>query len=388
MVWEKAVRTGVMRVSATAALLGMAAMDVSAQTSAACSAAFHAALEPTRAKAAPVLAGLMQTLRRPDADLTGRWLFANAVFAKPSARGRGERVCAETRRVNGRDVCRRFENRAQKRPADITTKAQPPAEDLRLMRAVNDLVELKGAVPEVGPNGRQVAIIARAANEVRNYLTQPEHPFLCSGVPDVMGFYAAQVAPMKKRHDDVQALVPQLRDAALARTREIVVAELATWERTIAASARRAGTTLADLTKAIAEGKTTDLPTVDPTALPPRPPEPATLDAFKLLSRTALMREALRPLLPATLAAAAIEPVEPIAVLTKARAALLDPDVRRDPVDPVVADTAIAALRLIEALVYAERYAARHAIAEQAFGGTFSAIRAAHAQHCTCRDTN
>jgi hypothetical protein len=345
-------------------------------------------LDPVRRTIAPELAILLQTLRRPDSDLPGRWLLAHALFAKAERGARRERVCVATRRVEGREVCSRFETREVRRASDVTTRTPPSADDLRLMRAVNDVVELKGVMPEVGPNGRQVAIVARAANEVRSYITQPEHPFLCSGVPDVVGFYAAQVAPLKKRHDDVQALAMQLREAAVARTRAIAVAEASAWERAAGEAARRAGATLAEITKAIAEGRTDGLPAVDAAALPLPPPEPASLEDFKRLPRIALIREALRPLLPASVAAATIEAAEPVAILTKARDALVDPAIKREPADPVVADTAIAALRLIEASLYADRYAARHALAETAFGGTFSAIRAAHAQHCTCRDTN
>jgi hypothetical protein len=268
----------------------------------------------------------------------------------------------------------------------VRTKSAPAPEDLRLLRSVNDLVEGKGSLPDLGPNGRHVGTIQRLTGEMRGYLGQGSHPALCTGVPDMLDFYKAQWSPLDRRADDLAGLARQIRSASHARTRDIAVAELRTFERTLGDLARQSGSALARFTKAVADGQTESLPAIAPLSFPNRPAEPAAITDIGLLGLPSLIREAARPLLPADALGAALIGPTPMAILTQVRARFLDPETKREPVADEVADTAIAALRLIEASVYADKLSARLKEADEAVAGTLAKVRAIHQGACTCQD--
>jgi hypothetical protein len=362
----------------------------SAPPIATCSAAFHQALEPIRSERSPALGNVLTVARRADPDLTGRWLFAAALFpakGRPAPAPKPVRECVETKSVRGQDRCARWETKPPPPPpAEIRTKAPPAAEDLRALRAVNDVVEGRGALPELGPNGRHVGLVLRLSQELRGYLGQGPHPALCNGVPEMVAFYAEQLAPTDRRAEEVTALARQLRTAAQVRTREIALTELRAYERTLGDLARRSGSALVAVTRTIVEGRTEGLPTVPPLAIPARPAEPASAADFGLLAPATLIREAVRPLLPAAASAPILAEPTPLTMLARARAVLLAPETQREPVPDDVSDAAIAALRLIEASLYADLTVSRHQEVDSTLDGTLRALRDLHGRVCTCRE--
>ena len=190
---------------------------------------------------------------------------------------------------------------------------------------------------------------------------------------------------MKKRLEDLQALAKKLKDTAAARTRDVAVTEVRLYDAAVAAA------------KAIEESRAraataqppteTAAPSSAPSAQPPRPAAPAELADYAVTSFPAQVAEALRPLLPAALVADITAEREPMAMFKRAQKALLDPGVK-PPVAPAVEvrDAAIAALRLHEARVYADRYAARYADIDAVISTTLSDIKTAHGAACTCKE--
>lgn len=358
------------------------------RTSEQCAAAYHQALEPTRRERAPGLGDLVRKLRTAEADLPGRWLFANQLFQKKPARPtRPERICIETREIRGVDRCVRYDIKPPPPPPpEIATKAQPGAEDVRLLKAVADLVEGRGAIPDVSANGRQTFLVQRLSQDLRNYVTQPATPVLCAGAPELLEFYGSQSLPLKKRLEDIQAVAKKLKETAAARTRDIAVTEARLYDAAIAAAkAIEESRARASAAQPTPEGAAT--PAVVSATLPPKPAAPAALADYAVTSFPAQVAEALRPLLPAALVAEIAAVPAPMAMLAKAQKALLDPEIK-PPTAPAidVRDAAIAALRLHEARAYADRYASRYAEIDSALSAALRDIKAAHGGACTCKD--
>ena len=194
-----------------------------------CSAAYHAALEQLRTSKGEALAGAVAALRAPDTALPGRWLYAQSLLAKPGARPRvlaDERPCLEKARVAGRMRCTRFDETAPvPMPSEMTIAPAPTTDEMRSLKSLHDLVESRGAVPEVGSNGRYTWLAQRATADFKAYISQPAHPALCSGGKDFAEFYGNALKSLQKRIDDVTALAKTARSQALARLAEVRAAE-------------------------------------------------------------------------------------------------------------------------------------------------------------------
>lgn len=343
-----------------------------------CAAAYHLALEPARRERAPALGDLMRKLRVADADLAGKWLFAQQLFQKkPTRQPKPERTCVETKEFREVARCVRFDIKPPPPPPpEIASKLPPGAEDLRLMKTMADFVESRGSVPDVSANGRQTFLVQRLAQDLRLYVSQPATPVLCAGAPELMEFYAGQLVPLKKRLDDLQVLAKKLRETAAARTRDVAVTEVRLYDAAVAAQPSTEGAvSTAAPSAAVAQ------------PLPPKPAAPAALADYAVTSFPAQLAEALRPLLPATLVSEITAEREPMAMFTRSRKALLDPEIKPPTAPSIeVRDAAIAALRLHEARVYADRYVMRYREIDVALSATLANIKSAHGGACTCND--
>jgi hypothetical protein len=199
--------------------------DAKAQQGASCSAAFHSAMGEVLVKHGESLGGAVAAMRAPDATLPGSWLYAQSLFpAKKNKLPVVERPCAERVKVAGRTRCLRYEDgSAPEVPAELSITQLPSTEELRIIKLLNDLVEGRGGVPEVGNNGRYYWMSQRAASDLKTYMSQPSHPALCSGGKDFAEFYAQTLGPLQKRIGDVGELAKKARALAVARVKEAVV---------------------------------------------------------------------------------------------------------------------------------------------------------------------
>jgi hypothetical protein len=91
---------------------------------------------------------------------------------------------------------------------------------MRVLKALNDLVEARGGVPEVGSNGRHAWLAQRVTTDLKAYISQPLHPALCSGGAAFAEFYVGTLKPLNKRISDVTELAAKARQLAVARVRE------------------------------------------------------------------------------------------------------------------------------------------------------------------------
>ncbi len=369
-----------------------------------CSAAFHQALEPIRTGRGVTLGNLHRALRTADSELPGRWQFAHQLFIKGKAPPppKPERVCVDQRDVNGKARCFRFEMKPPPpSPVEVAVKLQNTPEELRLLRLTHDFVEAKGALPDVGNNGKYNFLVQRVAQDIRLYASQPPHPALCSGASELLEFYGSQLAPVKRRKDEVAMAAKQLKDLASARVRAVAVAEMSVHNRAVAEASKAA----VDAARVLAEmaGKAAAaalLPKVDgaavvalapivmpvPRVVPAKPADAAELADFAVVSVPALIGEALRPVLPATIVAEIVAQPTPLASLIKARAALVDPANNANAVPLDVREASFMALRLIEGRIYAERYVSRYMELEASLFGSLADVQAAQTKACVCQE--
>jgi hypothetical protein len=355
-----------------------------------CDGDYYKALDALRGERATALGGLHRQLRTPDPALTGKWLFAAPLFekSKKSTKPKVERVCVETKQASGRARCVRYEQRpVPPQPGDLATKELPSPDEMKLLRALNDFVEAKGAVPEIGPNGRHAFVVQRVAQDVRNYLTQPAHPAMCAGGAELTEFYLARLNPLKLRRDEVAVIAEKLLTAARARVRLVSTTEHAAFAK--AEEQRRASEAAVVAAAAVnSEAAGTANPSHPATAalppLGPKPPGTAPLETYAAMPLARLLLETARPLVaPADLTAIASEP-SPYAALARAHAVVRSPGVAAPPVAPEVRDAALHAFRLIEARIYADDLFERLKTLERTLIETVAEIRAIRARTCTC----
>ncbi len=376
--------------------------------SAQCAASYHQALEPLRRDRAPGLGDLLRKVRAAEADLPGRWLYSAQLFqkAKPQKQTKPERICVETKEVRGQERCARYDFKpVPPPPPEITTKAPPGAEELRHLKLLSDVVDGRGAVPDVSANGKQTFLVQRLAQDLRLYVSQPATPVLCAGAGELIEFYSGQIAPVKRRHEELKAAAKKLAELAATRTRDIAVTEGRLYDAALAAvkvieQARakaeqaHAAAVAAQAAEAAKAPPGTPAPTPIPAptlplvpTLPAKPATPATLTDYAVISLPSQVGEALRPLLPANLVAEFVAERDPMVMLARAQKAILDPDIKPATGPAIeVRDAAIAALRLHEARLYADRYAIRYGEIDTLLTATIAETKAAHGKSCVCRD--
>ena len=324
-----------------------------AEETAKCSYAYHSALAPVREGGVKEMGNLDRIARASETGQPGKWLFWSKTAKNASKQPQPERVCAKNVIKSGRERCVEWEMKPVDTVKFALFAAQPTADELTVLRALDAFVTDKGAALEFGTNGRQYATLQRVAIELEAYSMQPKNPALCNGVPEMIEFKASKLEGLKKRVDDVNKTAVKARALAWQRvtaTRELRVAEQATAAQTGAAplavrasppAALPSTVDLAGMIAAVFEG-----------ALPAAKLEElrAGTNILKSLSRARdlLLAEASPGLTPTSRAAIA------------------------------------AALRMIEAASYAEVQVARMQRFDRMFLGTLEQIREAHRVNCTC----
>lgn len=343
---------------AFSSLLGIGlALDASAQSAppASCSTAYYAALGELRKSKGDDVASAMTALRAADPTLPGRWIYARSVFPKAGRAAAlpvaAERVCIDKIKVAGRVRCAKYAEpqagREPELPSELTISPAPTNDEMRILKAVADLADGRGAIPDVGNNGRYMWVTQRATNDLRLYMTQPAHPALCAGGREITDFYTNALKPLQKRIDDVGDLVKRARLLAAVRVAAALPAPV--------------------------EGAT----------LPPAP----TIAGLPLVEMTA---DAVRGVVSAEDATAVLGEHSPLAALMRAKPALIAAQVAADKAgDQTMRERVLAsgrAVRMIEAAAYAEIYASRYAKFSSTIMVLPREIQAAHAKTCTCEN--
>ena len=329
-----------------------------------CATDYHRALGTISAAESRPLRSIGTLLRSPAPEFSGRWLFVPASRSnRDSAANRATRVCAETAGSGRRTRCVRWETQAP--AAALLASAPPTREEQAILKFAGDTVTQRGAIPEVGNNGRYYFVLNRVLAEFESYLGQPANPALCAGVPHYLDFLLEQMQPIRQRMDDVAA--------ADARARELADARVAALARLARARAAQVAATAAIATS-----------TTEPVAAPARvavpvEPEPA---RPRPIDYTALSAEILRLAFGSDAKSGAAEEGAPIVRLQRARAAMAT--AAADSERATLREAALAAFRLVEAGVYVEHMRRRFGQMDRAVFATAAEVRAAHARICTC----
>lgn len=382
-------RAAVSRLSLIIAAGGIAALGaatpVAAQTPAnsapavsppSCAAAYRTALDGIRNKRGDALSALVRSIRAGDPQMTGRWLFSAAMF-DPSRKPKTERVCTETVvGRNGKSRCASYETQTIPRTDEPAFTSASSADEVKDLKALAQFVEGKGAVPELGTNGRYGFLFQRVAQDLRSYLTQEPHPALCAGGGELAEFYEAQVVPLKRRQSESGDLAKRTRAMAISRFVAIEKTEADAREKFAAAAA----VTTTSGAPAMAAPSNTAVPSTGGAAA-------ATPPALDLTNKSLieLAADAVLPVATPEQRAAIAAAATPLQALLAARNAVIASQTATAPAaNPSVRNAVNHALRMIEAAAYADLQRSRYAEIASAMFSTTSEVGQAHKATCTC----
>lgn len=313
-----------------------AALEAAMPQPTTCSRAYSSALAGLAPAARRAFDHARATLRAPIPGLAARWHFnpprqpldwtapAIAGLAGREQAGTPDtRWCAGLVLTTGGAACRLGARRAGPPPA---LQASAAAGDGRLQRLLEVYRQAGGVAPEFRPEGRFYWTIERVAQDLAAYVDQKESASICSGVPEMLDFLGEQIAQPTRRSAAIKEVARSAGDAAM-----------------------RALATL---------GERVALPT------------DATIDADAMLGLVAAAL-LLKLDAPITTPSSIDERLRLVAVA-----------VRRLPAGD--AEVARGVLAPIEIFAFAAQMAARYGTYDHAYPETLTALRAAHATHCTC----
>lgn len=367
---------------AIAAICVLASATIAPAWAQSCAATYRKALDEVRDKRSEPIATAVRTARAADPDMSGSWLFSATLF-DPKRKPRTESYCAETSETrSGRSRCVRYAKRTVTPAGEPAITSASTPEETRDLKALAPFVELKGAVPELGANGRFGFLFQRVAQDLRTYLAQDPHPALCAGGGDLTEFYDGQITPLKRRQAEAGDLAKRTRTAAQARLMALHKVEIAAHEKAIATAKAAAPQ---PVSASPAPPSTAAAP---PAPISPDPPiaPPASYAAKSLID---LAVAAIRPLVTPEQAKAITAEPSALKALGRARDAFLARQASgatASPVDPAVLEASGHALRMIEAAALAEIQRARYRGIEASLFAAISDIRQAHKTACTCAD--
>lgn len=367
---------------AIAAVPVIAASGTSAVAAEDCAPRFQASLASLATAEFQRLEAAIAGVTRQDPTLPGTWMFfrrADRLKARLAARlqdgplTRGDKVCAETTiDRGGRIRCLKWVDKSDAPPrpiADLSGARDAPLAkgDLAQLNTLWRIVRAKGSLEEFDKNGRFFFLVTRSRDELGEYVRQPLRPGLCSGAPEVMGFYDSAFAPMRQRID----LFAKSAESA----RQWVGRELKRLETETASPApSNVSKPGVDDSRIVAAStaKTTAIVVGADTALESivrRHISEALADkiatAPNLIARLALVEDAL-----ATPAAEAESSATTAATSSSGKAT---PNINIVP-----------ALRALEALAYAELALARARHIDEGFKALMGGVTDAHRSACTC----
>jgi hypothetical protein len=350
-----------------------------------CANAYHAGMNDILRSFEPDLNAALQQARTVDTALSGRWLFHN-----PALKLRTVRVCVD-HAEGGR--CRRWENRPAASMPGSLNAAAPNAAEIKLLRAVEDFVRLRGLSSDLAKDGRFNSIMIRVSDDLSSYLSQSLNPAMCSGGEQFVDFMIANTRTFRGRLQEVANTDKALRELARKRVAHTVaVAKRAAETPTAApasdspaASSDASGSSTTDpsTTPSNDPGKSSEA-TAPPTpaaAPAPAPPPPLKPDVAAVPSDYAGMAAELVKTLPESAASIVTDGGTPLEWLTKLHGWLREGG---SGLDAEQRGSLLLALRSIEAGSYAELMQSHYGAVNDALFGSIEKLRDLHKAQCTC----
>lgn len=194
-----------------------------------CASGYHAAITGIRDANIERMTAALTKARKGDPLISGQWIFP------PPGVGRmvtvKRRVCVRRQRVwsyqrqRWRYRCVRYGTRNVKVRSKAVTGGT--AEDRKVFGMANTFLRTRGTDPQLrNASAGPAWVLKRVAQDLRAYLGQSAHPALCTGVPQVMGYYdkklvhfhtrEAEIADLQTRANALLAQYEtQLRDALI-----------------------------------------------------------------------------------------------------------------------------------------------------------------------------
>jgi hypothetical protein len=335
------------------------------ESTAQCSARYHAALSGLMAEEAAQPLATVKRIRTALPGLKGAWLFQEGGERRRQrdAQSRlvdGDKVCTEEVNHAGRSKCLRWEARAPEPPREPPVPTPPMSKaEAKLAKQIAEFVQNRGAPPEFLSNGKYTIMSERVAGDLESYLTQPAHAALCTGAEEFLEFLDDQLPLLLARAGTVAEMQTAARAAAGER---IAMLQAAIAAATHTASPPTAGAVLA------ASG-----------APAPRAPEPQ-----PAASAIAAVHEIAGLALAPGHAAAVRSEASALPALSLAAAAFGSDG--GSPLAPAPKAEARAALRTAELATYVELLNGRYRELDAGLFAKIAAARSAHARTCTCDD--
>lgn len=318
-----------------------------------CAAAYHARLAALAPTLSDQITSALSRARTPEKNWPGKWWFwdphRDAIRRKLARAGYNARVIVIENQMctnavvgqGGRIRCLKWVPKPKNYVPPLLPAASepgeppPPERDERaLLQALAPFVRARGAISSLRRPEVLYHLTQRLSNELRGYLGQPPSPSLCTGVPEMLAFYAEKLQPV-------------MRVSTQAETQWIT-----------------AGDAARKVSRAVA----------------PTPPTVEQQQAVIWL-RGAITRQAER--FATRSRAAEIRGSSDLATtLSLAHDALAAPAARE--AAPAEIANARLALRHIETAFYAKERASRLSAVARSLSGAIDAVRAAHAEACTC----
>ena len=270
------------------------------------------------------------------------------------------------------------------------TPATPSASEFKLIRAVEEFVRLRGLVSDLAKtSGRFDSITVRVADDLTSYLSQPQHPAMCSGGAEFTDFMISNTRTYRARMQEVADTDKGARSLARSRVAQLEAAARKAAEPPAATPAPASGDASTMVPSPMGQqGAASPLPGTEaspaataPTATAPAPaPRP---DVTKVPTDYAgMLAELGRAIVRDGERSPTDEGGTPLAQLAGLQHWLRS-EGGNGLADEVRASLLLA-LRAIETGVYAEAMQSRYGAVNESLFGSITKLRELHKSRCTC----
>jgi hypothetical protein len=347
---------------------------------ASCAQNFYQSIKAIGSERVPLMSTALDQVLAPDATLLGQWQFglpkASPVLTNAAAPATGRCIDQRVRTdyVTGEKtkVCRRWKGAAPSVDAANADPVDPAVTEADIIKLADVFVKSRLALKAFERKRVLRLKSTDLFNSLRNYIDQPPHPALCTGVTPMLDYYVENTEPLSMSI----ARIERIADAATTETRTRVVA--------------LTGQSVADMQSAATSATVT--PTLISAAIA-APPEPVghvvlkqsvvALAQYVLTPEQALTVDAqATPRLAFDQLAGLLNPVQPALVAGTLTTQVAADEMGADRSARLSA--AKDALGMMEAAVILDGARERFALFRRAGYETVDAIRGAHQQNCTC----
>jgi hypothetical protein len=373
---------GVQRTCGSGACLAMSLLAIAALPSLAaanCGSNYHRALSEIAAKHITPATEALNTARRSEAGLPGRWMFGpysrsgkgapRPVASETVTETSEKTVCLRPAKDEGGACLQEERRRTQKQvtldPLTPPTPDRPrniARQEQALYHLADGYVKATAQVTALQMQSPTGIVARRIASDLRGYTGQAAQPALCAGAPELMDYLERQAGPLKRQ-------VLQMRQAAQTG-QHLAALRIASLKTMLRNGGEVAVKTSAIEQNAASAGLVTGA--IDATS------------QIQQLALKSLVADAASLALEAEDAARVANQLTALAALREVRVS----QARRTgaALSESARDTVEDALGLLEAAAYVGHAGALHAAVGDGLIGGFAAIRAAHAQSCKCAD--